>query len=616
MIEKLSPRQVGDHLRAAVRLALSADPVGALGFASVALLTGLLPVVAAWLTKLVLDRLAGSGSWSAVLPTVLGLFAAAVLMGVSPSVGQYLSERLNRRVAVVAMDRLYRAVGRSSGLSRIEDPTFRDRLMLAQQAGRGGPGRLVEHAFGIASATLTLAGFLGTLLVLNSWVALVAFTAAVPNLVAQLRLARARAAVAWRITPLQRREIHYAELLVSVAAGKELRLLGLGELFRGRMVGEMLAANVAQDRQQLRETRTEGVLALLSAGIAGGCLLWAVWLATHGRFSVGDVSVFILALAGLQANLRSIIMTLGAAQAALLLFHQYREVERAEPDLPVPASSRPTTVLRDGIEVDDVWFRYGPDKPWVLRGVTMTIRRGQAVALVGLNGAGKSSLIKLLCRFYDPTRGVIRWDGTDLREMDPTCLRERIGAVFQDYMEYDLSAAENVGVGDRHALDDRARIVAAAQRAGADSVITQLPHGYHTLLSRIFADAADAADPETGVLLSGGQWQRIALARAFMRDGRDLMILDEPSSGLDAQAESEIHERLRQHRADATSVLVSHRLAAVREADTIVVLTEGRVSEAGTHAGLLAANGDYARLFRLQARGYESTGPTAVTAHP
>lgn len=611
-----TPREVVGLVRAATRLVFSADARGMTGYAATSVVVGVLPVVAAWLTRSLLDRLATAGSWQAVLTPAAGLLVTGVLMGVAPSVGQYLSARLNRRVAVVAMDNLYRAVARSSGLSRIEDPAFRDRLVLAQQAGRGGPGRLVESAFTIAACTLTLAGFLGTLLVLNPWIALVAFVAAVPTLLAQLRLARARAAVAWRITPMQRREFHYADLLVSVPAGKELRLLGLGELFRGRMVREMRRANTAQDRQALRETGVEGVLALLGAAVAGGCLLWAAWLATRGQFSIGDVSVFILAFTGLQSTLQSAILHVGVAHGALLLFHEYREVERAEADLPVPAVPVPTPPLADGIELDDVWFRYGPDMPWVLRGVNMTIPRGRAVALVGLNGAGKSTLIKLLCRFYDPTRGAVRWDGTDLRAMDPARLRERIGAVFQDYMEYDLSAAENIGVGDVPAIDDRSRVVVVADRADAHDFLTRLPHGYDTLLSRIFLDGADAADPEAGVLLSGGQWQRVALARAFMRDGRDLLILDEPSSGLDAEAEHEIHQRLRRHRAGATSLLVSHRLAAVREADDIVVLAAGRVVERGTHDELVAADGAYARLFRLQAKGYESSGPALTGRTP
>jgi ATP-binding cassette subfamily B protein len=236
--------------------------------------------------------------------------------------------------------------------------------------------------------------------------------------------------------------------------------------------------------------------------------------------------------------------------------------------------------------------------------VDLSIPAGQAVALVGRNGAGKSTLVKLLCRLYDPTHGAITWDGVDLRELDLAALRERIGAVFQDYVEYELSAAENIGLGDLSVFDDRGRIEAAARRAGLHDALVALPNGYDTLLTRMFFDHADRDDPETGVLLSGGQGQRLALARAFLRDRRDLLILDEPSAGLDAAAEAEIHNQLREHRAGRTSLLISHRLNTVRDAGAIIVLGDGQVVERGDHASLLAAGGEYAQLFRLQARGY------------
>jgi ATP-binding cassette, subfamily B, bacterial len=215
-------------------------------------------------------------------------------------------------------------------------------------------------------------------------------------------------------------------------------------------------------------------------------------------------------------------------------------------------------------------------------------------------------LIKLLCRFYDPTRGAILWDGIDLRDVAVSDLRERIGAVFQDYMNYDLTAAENIALGDLRARDDQRRIEAAAVRAGIHHKLSQLPNGYDTLLSRMFFAESEKDDPGTGVVLSGGQWQRLALARAFLRDQRDLMILDEPSAGLDAEAEHDIHASLRAHRAGRTSLLISHRLGCVRDADLIVVLGDGQVVEQGNHRALIASGGRYAELFAMQASGYRS----------
>ncbi len=328
-----------------------------------------------------------------------------------------------------------------------------------------------------------------------------------------------------------------------------------------------------------------------------------MWLAVSGSLSIGDVAMFVAAVAGVQGATQGLVHNLASAHRSVLLFHHYQEIESQPPDLPMSAD--PVPPLRQGIELRDVWFRYADDQPWVLCGVNLTIPHGSSLALVGLNGAGKSTIVKLLCRFYDPCRGAILWDGVDIRSLAVDELRARIGAVFQDYMRYDLTAVENIGLGDVSAMDDRDRVVAASRRAGAHDVVTALPRGYDTLLSRMFFDEADREDPETGVLLSGGQWQRLALARAFLRDRRDLMILDEPSSGLDAQAEHEVHSSLRRHREGATSVLISHRLGTVRDASVIAVLTGGQVSELGTHDELMFLDGDYARLFRLQASGYD-----------
>lgn len=568
-----------------------------------ALAAGAVPAALAWLTKVVLDRLVG-GDPRLLVPVAL-LAAAGVAAALVPQVIQYVDAELQRTVGLATRERLFAAVGRLQGLRRFENPRFHDRLSLAAEVGPTGPGEVVGSALGVAQGVFTLAAFLTTLAVLNPWMLLVVALAAVPTLRAELRLGRQRAAVVTELGHAARREFFYAQLMTSVTAAQEVRLYGLSGLFGARMVSELRRINGGHRRMDRRELLVQGLLGVLGAVIAGAGLAWAVHAARDGRLTIGDVSVFVAAVAGVQGGLSVAIGSAARAHEALLLFDHYRFVVEAEPDLPVPAVPVPVPPLRRGIELRDVWFRYADDLPWALRGVNLTIAAGAATALVGRNGAGKSTLVKLVCRFYDPTRGTILWDGVDVRELPVDELRRRIGVVFQDFMEYELSAAENIGVGDVARLSDRARIAAAARDAGVHDTVAGLPRGYDTMLTRVFMNPADRDDPGSGVVLSGGQWQRLALARALFRDDCDLLILDEPSAGLDAEAEHEVHRRLRAHREGRTSLLISHRLSAVRDADTVVALADGAVAERGTHAELLAADGLYAHLFHLQASGYQ-----------
>ncbi|MGX7824650.1 ABC transporter ATP-binding protein [Actinokineospora sp. 24-640] len=587
----------------AVRLAWAAHPGAVAGHLLIAVLGGLAPVAVVWLTKLILDRVA-AGATGGMLGLALAIAAAGVLVALLFHLERYLRAELERATGVVARERLFGALDRLHGLATLEDPAFHDRLRLAADSGRISPPAVVTGAVDLVRGALTVIGFTGALLLISPLVTLVVLVGAVPIAVAEFTMSRQRARMLWEVEPWQRRELFYAQLLTGLSAAKEVRLFGLGAFFRSRMVAELRAVNRAERAVDRRAVGVQGVLAVLSAGIAGFGLVWVVRAAAAGEVGVGDVAVFIAAVGAVQAALATGVDQAAQIHQALLLFDHYLFVGAVRADLAVAARPRPVPVLRQGIEFHDVWFRYSPDHPWVLRGVSLTIPAGAATALVGHNGAGKSTVIKLLCRLYDPDRGSIRWDGTDLREFDVEELRSRIGAVFQDYMDYDLTAAENIALGDLSALGDTGRLDDAADRAGARAVIATLPHGYDTMLSRIFTDSADRDDPSTGVVLSGGQWQRLALARAFLRDQRDLLILDEPSSGLDAEAEHDVHTRLRTHREGRTSVLISHRLGAVRDADRIAVLADGRVTESGDHQELLNRGGLYARLYSLQMRGY------------
>jgi ATP-binding cassette subfamily B protein len=510
-------------------------------------------------------------------------------------------------VGLLAQDRLFRAAERFVGLRRFEDPAFLDRLNLAQQAGGSTPSQVVSGAFGIGSSTVTVVGFIGSLLVVSPLLAAAVLVGAAPAVFAEWRLSRQRTAMMWRVSPVQRREFFFQQLLTSVQAAKELRLFGANQHFRQRMLTERRTANAENRRMDRRDLLTQSGLGLLGAVVAGASVLWALLAASRGQLTPGDFTLLVGAIASVQGGVTSMVNRLMQTHQELTMFDHYLTVVDSQPDLPIREHTAWTLPLQWDIQFRNVWFRYSPEHPWILRGVSFTIRHGQAVGLVGRNGAGKSTLVKLLCRMYDPDHGSIRWDGVDLRDLDPTELRRRIGVVFQDYMEYDLTAAENIALGDLDNSHDRASIEAAAQRAGIHDKLATLPRGYDTMLTRMFFDAAEAdnADPDTGVVLSGGQWQRLALARALLRDQSDLLILDEPSSGLDAEAEYEIHQTLRGYRRGRTSLLISHRLGAIRDADQLIVLDQGQVVEQGTHTELMAAGGVYATLFTMQAAGYQ-----------
>ncbi|MFD3513128.1 ABC transporter ATP-binding protein [Streptomyces sp. NPDC058657] len=606
--ERLTAGVAVDTARATGALAWRAAPwtLVVLVVLTVALAT--VPVATAWLTRLILDRLTGTGG-EALFTLAMGLAGTGLVAALLPLWAQFLLARFNRAAGLRAVDRLYTTVNSFHGLARFENPAFQDRLRMARSAAGHAIGRFTDSGLRIAGGTLTTLGFLAALYAVDTTMTVLVTLSALPALVAELKISHRRARTEWRVSAAQRREFFYQMLLSDLDAAKEIRLFGAGGFLKERMLVERRSADAVTHRTDRREFLTQGLLALLSALVAGAGLIWAALAARRGQLTVGEVAMFVAAVVGVQGALASLIRSLADVHQQLLLMGHYLAVVRAGPDLPPPPPGSPRTgkplpALRTGIEFRDVWFRYADDQPWILRGVNLFVPCGEAVAVVGCNGAGKSTLVKLLCRFYDPTRGTVLWDGIDLTQIPVPQLRQRLGAVFQDYVPYALTAAENIAIGDVGTLGQPDRIQRAARRAGVHDLLSRLPRGYDTMLSRVYTRDT-GHDDETGTALSGGQWQRVALARALVRDEPDLLILDEPSSGLDAAAEHDVHLRLREHRARRTSLLISHRLGAVRDADRIVVLSDGRITEQGTHDALLLGGGVYADLFTLQASGYQ-----------
>jgi ATP-binding cassette, subfamily B, bacterial len=602
-----APRQLAASAWALTATAWRTAPAHLTAYVLTMVAAALVPVVAAWLTKLIIDGLAGrpvgSGTATGLVGLAVALAGVGVATAVLPHATSYLGGEIGRRLVLKATDRLFAAAARLPGLRPFEDPQFLDRLRLAQEGTTAG-GTTVTEAFGTGRSVLTLLGFVGALLVISPVMTAIVLLTALPALGIHLRMSRWRAGMLWQLSPVERWQFLYSDLLANVNAAKEIRLFGSGGFLRDRMMDQLRTATALRRRMDRRALTAEGVLATIGAVVAGGGLIWAINAALSGALSAGDVTMFVSAVAAMQGALASLVVSIAAAHHGLLLFSHYLSVLHAAPDLPVAVEPVRLRPLRDGIQFRDVWFRYSQDHPWVLRGVNLKIPAGWSVGLVGLNGAGKSTLVKLLCRFYDPDHGAILWDGVDLRDVRPEDLRAHISGVFQDYMSYDLSAQDNIAIGNVADHGDIDGVRFAADLARMDGMLSALPRGYDTLLTRMFFSEDDKQDASTGVVLSGGQWQRIALARAFFRSGRDLMILDEPSAGLDPEAEADLHRQTRRYRWGRTSLLISHRLSTVRDAELLVVLRDGVVIEQGTHDSLMRSDGAYARLFRLQAAGY------------
>ena len=563
------------------------------------LVAGVLPAGAAWVGKLIVDavvRAAETGAAedqrAALTWVVVELGLVAVLAGAQRGLStcqQLLRALLGQRVNEMILEKAL-----TLDLAAFEDSELYDRMTRARREASLRPLSLVMRSFQLAQHSISLVAYSALLLQLSVWALAVLVVAAIPSFLVETRFsADAFRLFTWR-APETRKQNYLEVLLAREDFAKEVKLFDLGPVFLDRY-REIFRQLYTEDRAlTLRRGGWGFVLGLLSTVAFYGAYAWIVLETAAKRITLGDMTMYLLVFRQGQSALAAILTSIGGMyEDSLYLSNLYEYLEYEAPDEGGSATEGPKP--GDGIRFENVSFSYPDAETPALQEVSLHLRPGRKLALVGENGAGKTTLIKLLTRLYRPTEGRILLDGLELDAWDVDVLRKRVGVIFQDFVRYQLVAGENVGVGDVQGFNDPERWQTAAEKGMAHEFIELLPRGYETQLGRWFDDGRE---------LSLGQWQKIALSRAFMRDEADLLVLDEPTASMDAQAEATVFERFGRLAKDKMVILISHRFSTVRMADEIVVLEGGQVTERGTHETLMREDGQYAHLFTLQAAGY------------
>jgi len=599
--KKLSTRGLLEQLPRALALVWEADRRNAVVTALLTLVQAVLPASMAWIGKLIIDAVVGSArapsdeSRRLVMQYVAWELGLALLVLVTSRLQTLTRELLRARLGNLLNERLLQK-SLTLELRHFEDSETYDVMQNARREASTRPLSLALAAVNVVRQTVTLASFAVLLWSISWWSTLLLLVAALPAFFAETKLSgEAFKLSSWRAP--EGRRLNYLEwILTRDSTVKEVKLFGLGPLVLGRY--RALFAKFLQEDRRLANKRLLWGAGLGAVSLAAFyvCFVVVAGRAANGLVSVGDLTLSIAVFRQGQGAFEAVLGAIaGMYEDALFLSNLdafFALPTNAEKPRAAPVRLPPGPLT---LELDHVTFRYPGKSQDALTDVTLTVGAGEKLALVGENGAGKSTLIKLLMRLYEPTSGSIRLGGIDLRDLDVDELRARFGAVFQDFVRYQFSAGENVGLGEPAKLEDRAAIVRASEAGGAKAVIEALPAGYDTTLGGWF---------EKGHELSGGQWQKLAVSRAFMREGAELLILDEPTAAIDAEAEVALFERFRALAAQRSAIIISHRFSTVRMADRIAVLEGGRLVELGTHDELLAANGRYAHLFTLQAKAY------------
>lgn len=584
----------------AVKLVWSTDRALTLALAILTLIAGLLPAFVAYIGKLIVDSVVLSAQsglmadrWTAL--GYLGLEAGAVLVLAGSKQGLLLCQSLLRMLLGQKVNVLILEKALTLDMAHFEDAEYYDKMTRARREASSRPLSLVGRTFGLVQDTLSLITYAGLLLKFSGWAVLILVLAAIPAFIVETRFAEeAFRLVHWRAP--EAREQNYLEWLMShESAAMEVKLFQLGPMLLNRYKATFERLYQEDRNLALRRGMWSYLLGMLSTAAFYGAYVWIVLEAIAGRISLGDLTMYLVVFRQGQSTVASVLSAIsGMYEDSLYLSNLYEFLEQ---QIPVPMGYATRGPLPgDGLRFEHVSFSYPGSRKPALRDVSLQLKPGEKLAIVGENGSGKTTLIKLLTRLYDPDSGRILLDGLDLRQWDAQILQQRIGVIFQNFVKYQFTVGENIGTGDVSYMEDTSRWQVAAEKGTAHPVIEELPESYQTRLGRWFKGGRE---------LSGGQWQKIALSRAFMRTKADILVLDEPTSAMDAEAEVRVFSHFRSMTRNQMAILISHRFSTVRMADQIMVLVEGEVLEQGTHEELLQQGGRYAHLFSLQAAGYQ-----------
>ncbi len=591
------------YSRQALELVWTTNRALSIALGLLTLAAGMLPAAVAWVGALIVDAViaaiqAGYDARDAATEHALLLVAAeaglvAALAGAQRGISlcqSLLRAQLGQRVNAMILEKAL-----TLELAHFENSEFYDKLTRARREASSRPLSLVMRTFGLAQNGVSLVSY-GTLLAqFSPWAVAVLVLAGLPSFLAEARFSgTAFRLFLWR-SPETRMQHYLETVLAREDHAKEVKLFGVGPLFLQRY-RDIFRKLYREDRDlTIRRDSWGFALGLIGTATLYGAYAWVAVATIAARITLGQMTMYVMLFRQGQAAVSASLAAIGGMyEDNLYLATLYEYLET--PVEPRQGKAVRGTKTEDGIRFEDVSFVYPGSESPVLTGVNLHIRPGSSLALVGENGSGKTTLIKLLTRLYRPTSGRITLEGIDLADWEEETLRRRIGVIFQDFARYQLSVGDNIGTGDVRYLDDESRWREAAEKGMAAAIIEELPEKYHTPLGKWFNQGRD---------LSGGEWQKIALARAFMRTDADILVLDEPTAAMDAAAEATVFEHFRALTKGRIAILISHRFSTVRMADQIVVLQDGRIVERGSHAELVQANGHYARLFELQARGYQ-----------